>query len=348
MGALEIAAIVSAIASATVSAGVGGATQAENKAMNTYNKNHTFANSRVSNAFLDWYQTGNDLDKFTQYSSSNPVASQSYNDVADYMTPYINLSSLDLLKKSQDLQEQQFNYSKYVTENQHSIAMNDLKNAGLSPLLATGNSASYSPIGIASSGVSNYSANNVAKLQSLQAFDAGISSITDALYKSAEIKKIDAETNLIEKKAETEAEMPDYYNMQVEKGEVETELFRVTKEKVNEEINQSVLNQEMTKTQIELYSQELSEKIYNLEFAIENGISTHDSLSSFVKEVKGIVNGVGFDLNSTAGQAALSIGVMIGTAAAAYFGYKQVTKPKAKDVKKVEKISNKTPRKGKK
>ena len=322
MGFFDLGGLMQGIASFhdstlnTVGLGYNIANQEWNKDQQTANKNWAFADSRAATAMMNYYLKYGSLDGF-----DTNALSQDYNDVADYLNPFLSLSSLDLSQKSQELAEKQFAYSKYTTENAAQIRMNDLKKAGLSPLLATGNTASYSPVGTGSSGPAGNTSknrpgyNNLASLS----FQSNLAqAVAQLRLTNAQVDNINADTSLKYAMEKTEAVRPDLIGSQVSNTNADTRNKIKTYELINEQIQKTFYETGLTKNQTEYFAYKISELAYNLDLSQKQGISTHDSMSVFIKEVKGIISSMGIDLNSTAGQIALGTGVAIGTGVGAY------------------------------
>lgn len=325
MGFFDLGGLMQGIASLhdttlnTIGLGYNIANQEWNKDQQTANKNWAFADSRAANEMMSYYLKYGSLDDFDRWA--NGVSGQDYNDVADYLNPFLSLSSLDLSQKSQELAEKQFAYSKYTTENAAQIRMNDLKKAGLSPLLATGNTASYSPVGVGTSGPAGNTSKNRPGYNNLASltFQSNLANAVAQLrLTNAQVANINADTSLKYAMEKTESIRPDLIGSQISNNEADTRNKLKTYELINEQIQKTFYDTGLTKNQTEYFAYKISESAYNLDLAQKNGISTHDSMSVFIKEVKGIISSMGIDLNSTAGQIALGTGIAIGTGVGAY------------------------------
>lgn len=263
-----------------------------NKSQQTANKNWAYADSRAANDMMHYFMKYGSLDG---YQSS--VSFQDYNDVADYFNPYLSLSSLELSQRAQDLSAEQFKYSKYITENSTQIRMNDLKKAGLSPLLALGNSASYSPVSISGSGPSGNtgknrpSYNNIASLQGTQLANA----IANIRLLDAQTKNINADTNLKNVDSNLKEE-------QTKKTSEDIKMIREETNLIKEKIKNTKYSTMLTQNQIEFVAQQIANLEYDYKISLETGVKTFDSTPLMIKEVQAIVEAIGIDLNTPAGQ----------------------------------------------
>lgn len=281
-----------ALIDSTVGLGYNIANSEYNKSQQTANKNWAFADSRAANDMMHYFMKYGSLDGY----ESN-VSGQDYNDVADYFNPYLSLSSLQLSKRAQDLAEQQFKYSKNVTENSTQIRMNDLKKAGLSPLLALGNSASYSPVSISGSALSGNtgknrpSYNNIASLQGTQLASA----IANIRLLDAQTKNINADTSLKNADTSLKEEQTKKTSEDIKKIQEETKL-------ISEKIKNTKYSTMLTQNQIEFVAQQIANLEYDYQKSIEAGVKTFDSTPIMIKEIQSIIEAIGIDLNSAAGQ----------------------------------------------
>lgn len=289
------------------------ASQEHNKREQTAQKNWAFADSRAANDMMQYFLRHGNLDG---YISS--VSDQDYDDVADYFNPFVSLQNLELQQRAQKFSEEQYKYSKYVTENSSQIRINDLKKAGLSPLLALGNTATFSPTSISSGssapvGRNRPSYNNLASLQ----FTTNLaSSVADLRRTNAEVERIKADTELINAQTETEGVKPSALRTGIAKDEADIKRINSTTELIKKQVNTEFYRGLLTKNQIEYYAQQIAELEWNIEIARLNGTSTHDTSASLLKNVNSIVSSMGIDLNSSLGQVLVAAGVAIGTGVA--------------------------------
>lgn len=274
--------------------GLGIYSNAQNQNNMTANKNWEFANARTSNAMLNNYlDTG---------VVKGVYLNQDYGDVADQLNPYLALSSNQLQKQSMKLNEDQFKYSKYVTENSAQIKARDYEKAGFSPLLAVGGNASYSPVTTGSSGATSSKSQgptqNPNTQQMFQAF-----ALNTALGKEmaeidvlkAQAKKIDAETATeLGRPANLTADTKLKENQSIKTSE-ETKLLR-------EQITSELYKQGLTKNQIEFYAVQIQTLEHNLNESIKNGIRTTDQMPFVFSEIQNIVEAIGIDPNSNLGK----------------------------------------------
>lgn len=264
-------------------------------------KNWAFADSRAASSALKYYITHGNLDNF------NASLDQDYDDVADYLNPFLSLSSLDLSKQAQKLSEDQFKYSKYVTENSAKIRMDDYKNAGLSPLLVAGNSASYSPVsisggGIIPSGKNRPTPQNIASLN-FQSNLAGL--ISNLRLSDANVANINADTAL--KKADANLR-----NSQVETEKTKPALNQANVDYLVGQLKNLPALQELTYNQAEYYISKVMESRYNRSVAAERGYFTHDTTPDDIKSFSYYVSSMGIDPYSEKGRQLVSIGVATG------------------------------------
>lgn len=287
--------------------------QEYNKKEQTAQKNWAFADSRTANDMVSYFMKHGSL---AGYKSS--VSSQDYNDVADYFNPFLSLSGLELQQRAQKLSEEQYKYSKYVTENSAQIRMKDYEKAGLSPLLAAGNTASYSPtsfVGGSSApvGKNRPSYNNLASLQ----IQSGIANAVGMLRKTdAEIENIKADTDFKNAQTYTEGFKPSVMLTGIAKDKAAINRINYTSDLIKQQVTTEFYKGLLTKNQIEYYSQQIAELEWNINIARRNGTSTHDNTATLLKYVNGIVGSMGIDLNSTVGKFLVGAGVAIGTGVA--------------------------------
>lgn len=286
-----------AIIDSTVGLGYNIGNTEYNKRQQTAQKNWAFADSRAANDMMHYFMKYGSLDG---YQSS--VSGQDYNDVADYFNPFLSLSSLQLSQRAQDLSEQQFKYSKHVTENSTQIRMNDLKKAGLSPLLALGNSASYSPVSISSSGPTGNtgknrpSYNNIASLQGTQLASA----IANIRLLDAQTKNINADTTL--KNADTK-----FKEEQTKKTSEDIKMIIEETNLIKEKIKNTEYATKLTQNQIEFVAQQTANLEFDYQLSLEHGIKTFDDTPIMFKEIQSIVSGIGIDINTPFGQGLVSL-----------------------------------------
>lgn len=282
---------VGSLIDSTVGLGYNIANTEYNKEQQTAQKNWAYADSRAANSMMQYYLKHGSFEGYDAWAQPW----QDYNDVADYFNPFLSLSSLDLNKKAQDLAEQQFKYSKYTTENSMQIRMNDLKKAGLSPLLATGNSASYSPVSVTGSSLSGSTGknrpgyNNIAALQGTQLASA----IANIRLVDAQTKNINADTKL--KGSQTEKNSED-----VKKIRQETLLIK-------EKISNTEYATKLTQNQIEFVAQQTANLAWDYDLSVEHGIKTFDATPVLLNQIQSLVSGIGIDVNSGFGQGLVSL-----------------------------------------
>lgn len=299
--------------------GMQAANYSYNQTNQNRNKNWSFADSRVANNMMSYYLTHGSLDGY------KPGLPQDYDDVADYLNPFLQLNSLQMQQKAQKMAEEQFKYSKYVTENGAQIKVNDLKKAGLSPLLASGNSSSFSPVSVAGGNLGSVQKsrpNNVP----LSAPGLDLSSVSNLMQTVANVKNINADTEL--KKAQTNSETlkPELILTGIEKDKADIELIQENAKLIKQKVVSEIAHGELTRSQIDYYSEQISTMQWNLAMAVRRGVSTTDNMSSVVKLVKDIVSTMGVDINSSIGNTLVSAGVMLGATVAGYMATKGVVK----------------------
>lgn len=272
---------------------LGDATNKQNQKNFDANQNWSFADMRTSNAMLNNYVKTGEVE---------PVyVHQDYGDVADMLNPYLALSSNKLQKQAMKLNEEQFKYSKYVTENSAQIKAKDYEKAGFSPLLAVGGGASYSPVSTGSSGATSTPKTprqNPNTQQMYQAF-----ALNTALAKEkAEVDVLKAQEKKINAETQTELERPS--NITADTKLKENQSIKVTEETkyVKEQINSELLKQGLTKKQIEYYDAQVATLQHNLEESIKNGIRTTDQMPFVFSEIQNILQAMGVNPDSNLGQ----------------------------------------------
>lgn len=287
---------------------IGASNLNYNKNQNDSQKNWAFADSRAAQHLLNYYIKNGSLDGYT------PGLNQDYDDVANYFTPFLSLQSLDLQKNSQKLSEDQFRYSKYVTENSAQIKAKDYEKAGFSPLLAVGGSASYSPVSVASGGSNPYSSNRP-NLQHLSTNMSISKMINDLSLTQAQIKNINADTALKNNQAVTESYRPDEITAGIRKTNADIKQINNNADLLAEKLKTQGYTTMLTQNQIEYVAQQIATLSWDYEMSVNYGTKSFEQLPLMLKEVQQVVNAVGVDVNSEMGQK-LSTFLFIGLALA--------------------------------
>ena len=272
---------------------LGGSVNSQNQKNYTADKNWSFADSRTANAMLNNYLKTGDVE-----GVSLP---QDYGDVADQLNPYLALSSNKLQKQAMDLNERQFKYSQYVTENSAQIKAKDYEKAGFSPLLAIGGGAAYSPVSTGSSGATSSPKSPRQNANTQQMFQAF--ALNTALSKErAEIDVLKAQKNKIDAETTTELNRP--ANVSADTKLKENQSVKVTEETkfIKEQINSELLKQGLTKKQVEYYDSQVATLQHNLEESIKNGIRTTDQMPFVFSEIQNILQSMGVNPDSNLGQ----------------------------------------------
>lgn len=309
-----------------------------NKKEQTAAKNWAFADSRAANDMMRYYMQHGNLNGY------QGNINQDYNDVADYFNPFMSISSLDLQKNAQKLSEDQFKFSQDIAKNGTQYKVADLKKAGLSPLMALGDSSSFSPTGIAGGSNTSSVQKNRPAFNNIAALDFGTSlaySINQIRLTNAQIGNIEADTKLKEAQSGTELVRPDLLKTEISKNKADTDKIKEDTNFIKEQIKQSGLTQSLTENQIAKVSMEYAALSHDIEIAIKNGTPVGDSIPYLVKQVQTIVSSMGIDLNSTEGSILQNIGIAIGTAAAAYLTFKKPSKGSPKIEKPKKELSDK-------
>lgn len=277
---------------------VNASMQAQANAMNQKNydlqRDDYRQNNQVSNLLLGHFDNDFKTDVLDKVPSP---AALSY----DYLNPYLSLSSNKLQKQSMALNEEQFKYSKYVTENSAQIKAKDYEKAGFSPLLAVGGNASYSPVSTGSSGATgsksqffqgNPVINQAAKIQ----FGTGIA------RELAEIDVLRAQKNKINAETSTELNRP--ANISADTKLKENQSIKVNEETsfIKEQINSELLKQGLTKKQVDYYDTQIATLQHNLEESKKNGIRTTDQMPFVFSEIQNILQAMGVNPDSNLGQ----------------------------------------------
>lgn len=269
-----------------------------NNSSQTASKNWAFADSRASNSALKYYITHGNLDNF------NASLSQDYDDVADYLNPFLSLESLGLSKRAQKLSEEQFKYNQYVTENSARIRMDDYKNAGLSPLLVAGNTASYSPTSINGSSILPSGKNrptpqNLASLN----FQSNLASLVSNLrLTDAQVGNIEADTAL--KKADANLR-----NSQITTENTKPALNKANTDYLIGQLENIPSVRMLTQNQMQYYIEQVLDMQYERDRRFKYNLGKNDTTPDTVKQMNFIVSSLGVDPNSSKGQSLVSIGI---------------------------------------
>lgn len=278
----------------TLGLGYNIASNEWNKNQQQANKHWAYADSRAANAMMQHFLNTGSLEGFNQWS--NPASGQDYNDVADYLNPFLSLSGLELQKNAQRLSEEQFKYSKYVTENAGQIRVNDLKKAGISPLMATGSTATFSPTSVTGGGSFGNTAKNRAGHQNLSAlnFNSNLASaIANLRLTNAQVDNINADTEL--KHANTKKTSED-----IKQIAENTKL-------ITEKIYNTKYATKLTQNQIEHIAMQIANLQWDYDLSIESGLKTFESTPFLLKNIKEIISGFGVDTNTDVGKGLASL-----------------------------------------
>lgn len=303
--------VISAVAGGIGSIGdiaIGASNLDYNKNQNNFQKNWAFADSRAAQSLLNYYIKNGTLSGYT------PGINQDYDDVANYLTPYLSLQGLNLQQNAQKLSEDQFKYSKYVTENSAQIKAKDYEKAGFSPLLAVGGSSSYSPVSVASAGSSPYSSNRP-NLQQLSTNMSISKMINDLSLTQAQIKNINADTALKNNQAVTESYRPDEISAGIRKTNADIKQINNNADLLAEKLKTQGYTTMLTQNQIEYVAQQIATLSWDYEMSVNYGTKSFEQLPLMLKEVQQVVNAIGVDVNSEMGQK-LSTFLFIGLALA--------------------------------
>lgn len=252
-----------------------------------YTKNHNFANSRVSNSMLQNYLKDGEV--------SADYVHQDYGDVADYLNPYLSLSANKLAHDQFKQSEEQFKVSKDLAYNGASIKANDYKRAGFNPLLAVGGSASFSPVssgGSAPSGSVNVSpVSPINTHMSSNPFN--INTNVDDLVKLAQVKNINASTDLINSQNTTEQKKPELMDKEIEKVIQDTKTSKANENVLVNVAKHELVKLNLTNKQIDYYEQSVKGMIHNLEISKKYDIRLEDQLPLLFNEVSAMLSEMG-------------------------------------------------------
>lgn len=288
---------------------IGSSNLQYNKDLNAQQKNWAYADSRAANDMLYYYINNGSL------SGYKPNNVGDYSDVANFLNPFMSLSGLELQQKAQKLSEDQFKYSKYVTENSAQIKAADFKKAGFSPLLAVGGSASYSPVGISSGGSSPYQSNRP-NLSQVSTNMSVANAFNQLRLTDAQIKNIQADTKLKSNQANTETFRPEQIQTGIAKDKEEINKIQTGIAKDKEDIKKIQAETDLikaklktegytsmlTQNQVEYVAQQIANLSWDYEMSQIYGTKTFEQLPLMYKEVQQVVQAIGVDLNSEMGQ----------------------------------------------
>ena len=310
---------IASVVTGTINAGLAGSQNQYNKDMQEANKNWAFADSRAANSMLQYFMANGNLEGF------NPsVINQDYNDVANYLNPYLSLSSQHMAKRAQDFAEEtwkksfdfqkdQADYQKYIAENAVSIRANDFKNSGFSPLLAVPGGASASTVsanmGTMSSPSSSYTSNRpgFTPINPVQIADLG-KAMAEIKNINAQTENIKADTSLKGAQYGTELMRPDLIIAQTGKEKEASKNIKENTQLIIEKIKSEPYNRQLTQNQIEKFASEIAVLDHNLEQSKLFGIRTTDQLPVMLEQVENIVSSLGIDTNTNLYRALVATG----------------------------------------
>lgn len=318
MTGLEIAAIVSGVVGAAATAtsvGITADTAAKTNDMRTGQQNWDFANYRSYREAMQYYLNNGTIDG---YKPSGKYGE--FSDVADIMTPYLTLTGIDMQKKSQELQEEQFKYNQYVNENSMAIRMKDLQNAGLSPLLATGQGATPTSTNFATGSTLMQSpSRQSSKFDSFFPIGdagAGMMSLADTLtnieLKSAQTKNLQADATLKDNQAINEKAKTPLINEQVKMTSEQIKKMQAETKSIYENIKNQPYIRDLTESQAYYYAEKINELRWNNTLSNEWDIRTTDQLPIMINEIENLVKSLGIDTNTDFGRGliALAFGII--------------------------------------
>ena len=280
-------------------------TNKQNQANFDTNRNDVINNNMAANQMLQNFSSGKDLldGMFDGSVTDGPfgVTLGNTNLISDMLNPYLALNSQKLQQQSMDLNQEQFKYSKYVSENSAQIRAKDFEKAGFSPLLAVGGSATYSPVSTGSSGAtSNKQQSAMQNPNTQQALNIALNT---ALGKEmAEIDVLKSQAKKID--AETATELGRPANISADTKLKENQSIKTTEETklLREQITSELYKQGLTKNQIEFYAVQIQTLEHNLNESIKNGIRTSDQMPFVFSEIQNIIEAMGINPDSNLGK----------------------------------------------
>lgn len=275
--------------------GIGSSNLQYNKDLNEAQKNWAFADSRAANDLLYHYINNGTL---TGYKVNNVG---DYSDVANFLNPFMSLSGLELQQNAQKLSEEQFKYSKYVTENSAQIKAEDYKKAGFSPLLAVGGSANYSPVAVSSGGTSPFNSYRP-KLQQISTNMSVANAFNQLRLVDAQVKNIQADTNLKNNQASTELLRPSQISANIKKTEEDYKRINAEARLIEAKIKTEGYTYLLTQNQIEYVAQKIANLSWDYEMSQNYGLKTFETIPLMMQDVRQLVQAIGVDANSEAGQ----------------------------------------------
>lgn len=279
-------------------------TNKQNQQNFNLNRQDVRNNNATANQILQNFNNGNDLlsGMFDSHNIKTPLGNMTvYPHLQnDMLNPFLALNSQKLQQKSMKLNEDQFRYSKYVTENSAQIKSKDYEKAGFSPLLAVGGGASYSPVSTGSSGAT--SSKSQSAMQNANTQTAMNFALNTGLAKEmAEIDVLKAQKSKLN--AETQTELTRPSNVEADTKLKGVQSAKVSKEVnyIQEQITTELERQKLTKAQTSYYNTQVNQLLYNYQKSFQHGVRTTDELPFYFNEIGKIIETMGIDPNSDLG-----------------------------------------------
>lgn len=293
--------MIGSIISSLVNSGTQLGVNASNQNNATSIKNQNFADSRVANTMLSNYLKNGKVG-IDQWN--NDVSGQDYNDVADYMNPYLAINAVDMNKQAFEFNKNSFreniDLQKDLAYNGAQIKANDYRKSGFNPLLAVGGSSSASPV---SSGASAPSINSLPKnqhpmpnLSSSPTFNiSGGDNLLRFINNQAQARVLNAQADKLEAETATEKGRPANLEKDTElKGYQIKNLIENTnlaKEQISTELSKQGLN----KSQVEYYNKQIEALSHDIQLSKQYDIKTSEMIPYAWQQLSGIFETMGID-----------------------------------------------------
>ncbi len=297
--------IIGSLVGSGLSAASNIFTNIQNQKNFNTNRNDVLKNNFAANTMLQNYMNGNNLlsgmtnnisinSPFGKLNMPNPFLQ------SDLLNPFLALNSQKLQEKSMKLNEEQFKFSQYVTENSAQIKSKDYEKAGFSPLLAVGGGAAYSPVSTGSSGATS-SKSQSAMQNSVTQSPMNFLLNTGLAKELAEIDVLKAQKGKINAETQTELTRPSNINADTKLKGVQTAKVNKEVSYIQEQITTELERQKLTKAQTSYYNTQVNQLMYNYQKSFENGVRTTDDLPFYFNEIGKIIETMGIDPNSDLG-----------------------------------------------
>lgn len=294
--------MIGQIASAGINGITTGIVNSQNEKLQNRSTNWAYADRRAANRVYQYYADNGNLDNF------NMKHRQDYNDVADYYNPMMQIQSYEFNKnmaeKSHNLAQQQYDTSKDLAYNGVSIRANDYRRAGINPLLAVNNSASFSPVstggGSANAGTLSHDRPGQATMQTPAPVNLKPgNTLLDYINQKAQARLLNAQAEKMEAETTTEKHKPE--NIQ---ADTDFKLQQIENSKTDnnykmELINSEMKKQKLTQSQIDYYDEQVKSMQHDLQLSEDSNTKLHETLPYNATMISEMLDTMGVDRESS-------------------------------------------------